>query len=154
MISLKRLMWNIDERFEKKQMDRLASLGFSVGSTRGVVRVEKYACGAEFRQNPDELFQMTILPTIMMKGQFSRLWDAGYQKFLLSDDGAKYPALAEQLANLRKFNEELRTALGVPTFYNEALGSVSLLSVYDRVKGRAGDVPDKTVGAHEPSEGH
>jgi hypothetical protein len=147
-------MWNIDERFEKKQMDRLASLGFSVGSTRGVVRVEKYACGAEFRQNPDELFQMTILPTIMMKGQFSRLWDAGYQKFLLSDDGAKYPALAEQLANLRKFNEELRTALGVPTFYNEALGSVSLLSVYDRVKGRAGDVPDKTVGAHEPSEGH
>ena len=147
-------MWNVDERFEKKQMDRLASLGFSVGSTRGVVRVEKYGCGAEFRQNPDGLFQMTILPTIMMKGQFSRLWDAGYQKFLLSDDGAKYPALAEQLANLRKFNEELRTALGVPTFYNEALGSVSLLSVYDRVKGRAGDVPDKTVGAHEPSEGH
>ena len=147
-------MWNVNERFEKKQMDRLASLGFSVGSTRGVVRVEKYGCGAEFRQNPDELFQMTILPTIMMKGQFSRLWDAGYQKFLLSDDGAKYPALAEQLANLRGFNEELRTAIGVPTFYNEALGSVSLLSVYDRVKGRAGDVPDKTVGAHEPSERH
>ena len=147
-------MWNVEERFEKKQMDKLASLGFSVGSTRGVVRVEKYGCGAEFRQNQNEQFQMTILPTIMMKGQFARLWDAGYQKFLLSDDGAKYPALAEQLANLRMFNEELRTALGVPTFYNEALGSVSLLSVYDRVKGRAGDVPDKTVGAHEPTEGH
>ena len=147
-------MWNVDERFVKKQMDNLASLGFSVGSTRGVVRVEKYGCGAEFRQNPHEQFQMTILPTIMMKGQFARLWDAGYQKFLLSDDGTKYPALADQLANLRKFNEELRTALGVPTFYNEALGSVSLLSVYDRVKGREGDVPDKTVGAHEPSGEH
>ena len=147
-------MWNVEERFEKKQMDRLASLGFTVGSTRGVVRVEKYGCGAEFRQNPDEKFQMTILSTIMVKRQFARLWDAGYQKFLLTDDGSKYPALAEQLANLRKFNEELRTALGVPTFYNEALGSVSLLSVYDRVKGRPGDVPDKTVGAHEPSEGH
>ena len=147
-------MWNVEERFVKKQMDSLASLGFSVGSTRGVVRVEKYGCGAEFRQNPNEQFQMTILPTIMMKGQFARLWDAGYQKFLLSDDGAKYPALAEQLANLRMFNEELRTALGVPTFYNEALGSVSLLSVYDRVKGRDGDVPDKTVGAHEPGQGH
>ncbi len=35
-------MWNVDERFEKKQMDSLAALGFSVGSTRGVVRVEKY----------------------------------------------------------------------------------------------------------------
>jgi hypothetical protein len=147
-------MWNVDERFEKAAMDRLASLGFSVGSTRGVVRVEKYGCAAEFRQNPDGRFQMTILPSIMLKGHFTRLWDAGYQKFLLTDDGVKLPAVFEQLANLRKFNEELRTALGVPTFYNEALGSVSALSVYDRVKGRTGDVPDKTVGAHEPASEH
>lgn len=147
-------MWNVSERFEKKQMDGLAALKFSVGSTRGVVRVEKYGCGAEFRQNPDGRFQMTILPSIMLKGQFTRLWDAGYQKFLLNDDGIKVPALSTQLANLRKFNEELRTALGVPTFYNEALGSVSQISVYDRVKGREGDVPDKTVGAHEPADGH
>jgi hypothetical protein len=147
-------MWNVDERFEKKQMDSLAALGFSVGSTRGVVRVEKYGCGAEFRQTPDGRFQMTVLPTIMVKGQFARLWDAGYQKFLVTDDGLKVPALASQLANLRKFNEELRTALGVPTFYNEALGSVSQLSVYDRVKGRPGDVPDETVGVHEPSTEH
>jgi hypothetical protein len=97
---------------------------------------------------------MTILPSIMLNGQFTRLWDAGYQKFLLSDEGVKVPARAEQLLNLRKFNEELRTALGVPTFYNEALGSVSQLSVYDRVRGREGDVPDKTVGAHEPGNGH
>jgi hypothetical protein len=64
------------------------------------------------------------------------------------------PALASHLANLRKFNEELRTALGVPTFYNEALGSVSQISVYDRVKGRLGDVPDKTVGAHGGGDSH
>jgi hypothetical protein len=147
-------MWNVNQRFEKSQMDRLASLGFSVGSTRGVVRVEKYGCGAEFRQNPDERFQMTILPTIMVKGQFARLWDAGYQKFLLTDEGLKIPALAAQLVNLRMFNEELRTALGVPTFYNEALGSVSQVSVYDRVKGRPGDVPDKTVGVHPARTDH
>ena len=146
-------MWNVEERFEKKQMDRLASLGFTVGSTRGVVRVEKYGCGAEFRQNPDEKFQMTILPTIMVKGQFARLWDAGYQKFLLTDDGRKFPAHAEQLVNMRKFNEELRSALGVPTYYNEALGSTSSVTVYDRVKGRNGDVPDKTVGV-KPVSGH
>ena len=64
-----------------------------------------------------------------------RLWDAGYQKFLLTDEGLKFPALATHLEGLRKFNEELRTALGVPTFYNEAIGSVSQVSVYDRVKG-------------------
>jgi hypothetical protein len=148
------MMWNVDERFEKKAMDRLASLGFSVGSTRGVVRVEKYGAGAEFRQDPDGRFRMTVLPTIMLKGQFARVWDAGYQKFLLTDDSTKVPALASQLANLRKFNEELRTALGVPTFYNEALGSVAALSVYDRVKGRPGDNPDQTVGAHEPPGEH
>src|SRR5215472_11558929 len=146
-------MWNVNERFEKKAMDSLAALGFTVGSTRGVVRVEKYGCGAEFRQEQDGRFRMTVLPTIMLKGQFSRLWDAGYQKFLLTDEGLKVPALYTHLENLRKFNEELRTALGVPTFYNEALGSVSQVSVYDRVKGRKGDVPDETVGAHSGGPG-
>ena len=147
-------MWNVEERFSPKAIESLAALGFKVGSTRGVVRVEKYGSGAEFRQGTDGQYQMTIVPTIMLNGQFTRLWDAGYQKFLLTDDGLKVPALASHLQNLRKFNEELRTALGVPTFYNEALGSVSQLSVYDRVKGREGDVPDKTVGAHSPGGDH
>lgn len=147
-------MWNVEERFTPKQIESLAALGFAVGSTRGVVRVEKYGSGAEFRKGADDLYQMTVVPTVMLKGRFTRLWDAGYQKFLLTDDGVKLPALATHLENLRRFNEELRTALGVPTFYNEALGSVSQISVYDRVKGRNGDIPDKTVGAREPAEGH
>jgi hypothetical protein len=147
-------MWNVEEHFSPKAIEGLAALGFAVGSTRGVVRVEKYGCGAEFRKESGDRYQLTIMPTVMLKGQFTRLWDAGYQKFLLADDGLKLPALATHLENLRKFNEELRTALGVPTYYNEALGSVSRISVYDRVKGRQGDVPDKTVGAHSPSTGH
>ncbi|HLZ51196.1 MAG TPA: hypothetical protein VKP61_10610 [Candidatus Acidoferrum sp.] len=147
-------MWNIEDRFTSKQIESLAALGFAVGSTRGVVRVEKYGSGAEFRKGSDDLYQMTVVPTIMLKGRFTRLWDAGYQKFLLTDDGLKLPALAQHLSNLRRFNEELRTALGVPTFYNEALGSVSQVSVYDRVKGRKGDVPDETVGVHPPAGGH
>lgn len=147
-------MWNVEERFSPKAIEGMAALGFAVGSTRGVVRVEKYGCGAEFRKGADERYQMTIAPTIMLKGQFTKLWDAGYQKFLLTDDGLKIPALASHLENLRKFNEELRTALGVPTFYNEALGSVSQLSVYDRVRGRKGAVPDETVGAHSADAEH
>jgi len=147
-------MWNVEERFSPKAIESLAALGFAVGSTRGVVRVEKYGSGAEFRQVPDGHFQMTIMPAIMLHGQFTRLWDAGYQKFLLTTEGAKVPALAEQLANLRKFNEELRTALHVPTFYNEALGSVSQVTVYDRLKGRPGDVPDKSVGVRTPGNTH
>ena len=147
-------MWNVNERFVPSTIEGLASYGFAVSSTRGVARVEKYGCGVEFRVNPDGRYQLTILSAIMFRGQFTRLWDAGYQKFLLTDEGLKLPAQAQHLANLRKFNEELRTALGVPTYYNEGLGSVSHVSVYDRVKGRPGDVPDKTVGVHGASSGH
>ena len=147
-------MWNVNERFSQTAIESLAALGFTVGSTRGVVRVEKYGSGAEFRKDAEGRYQMTVMPTIMLKGKFTRLWDAGYQKFLITDDGHKIPALAQHLGNLRKFNEELRTALGVPTFYNEALGSVSQLSVYDRVKGRPGDVPDKTVGVQSSGDSH
>jgi hypothetical protein len=95
---------------------------------------------------------MTIIPTVMMQGQFTRLWDAGYQKFLLNAEGKKYPIRVDQLTDMRNFNEELRTALGIPTYYNEALGSTCQFTVYDRVKGRTGDVPDESVGAIPETE--
>jgi len=140
-------VWHVDERFSSKIIEALPGAGFDVRSTRGVVRIEKHGCAAEVRKNPDGTYQMTLLPSIMVSGLFARLWDAGYQKFLLTDDGRKFPALAEQLVRLRQFNEELRASLGVPTFYNEALGSTCHVSTYDRVKGRPGDVPDESVGA-------
>jgi hypothetical protein len=140
-------MWNVEERFEPSLIEKLPSRGFTVRSTGGVTRVEKHGCGAELRRTPEGTMQMTLLPAVMMNGQFTRLWDAGYQKFLLADDGRKFPALAAQLAGLRQFNEELRGALGVPTYYNEALGSTCHVTTYDRVKGRPGAVPDESVGA-------
>jgi hypothetical protein len=117
------------------------------------VRIEKYNCGAELRKTPDSQFQMTEAPCIMLQGQFTTLWDAGYQKFLVTHEAKKFPAQRHQLSDLRKFNEELRTALGVPTYYNEALGSTCLSSIYDRVKGRPGDVPDESAGVEEKA-GH
>ncbi len=145
-------MWRVEARFEPKVIEALPSLGFHLNNTGGVVRVEKYGCAAELRRTPDGGYQMTLLPAMMIGSQFARLWDAGYQKFLLTDDGRKFPALAAQLDSLRKFNEELRTALGVHTYYNEALGSTCHVTTYDRVKGRPGDVPDQSVGA-KPSAG-
>ncbi len=140
-------MWNVNERFDPAVIEALPGRGFNVRSTGGVMRVEKYGCAAELRKTPEGRYHMTLLPAVLVNGQFARLWDAGYQKFLLTDDGRKFPALAEQLANLRRLNEELRAALGVPTYYNEALGSTCHVTTYDRVKGRPGDVPDKSVGA-------
>ncbi|HEV2490297.1 MAG TPA: hypothetical protein VGT03_10845 [Candidatus Acidoferrales bacterium] len=146
-------MWYVNAKFEAKQIESaLPRYGFTVRSSGGVARVEKYNCGAEFRKLRDGSYQMTELPAIMKFGQFTHLWDAGYQKFLITKDGRKLPAIVTELADLRLFNEELRTALGVPTYYNEALGSTSHISVYDRVKGRPGDIPDETVGAHSVEE--
>jgi hypothetical protein len=147
-------MWHINGRFDAATLETLPSKGFQVSSTRGVVRVEKYGSGAEFRHVRDGRFQMTILPALLINGQFTRLWDAGYQKFFITDDGRKVPALAEQLEQMRKFNEELRSALGVPTYYNEALGSTCQVTEYDRVQGRPGDVPDSDVGVKASGEPH
>lgn len=147
-------MWYVNKLFEQAQVESLSGKSFLVRSSGGVVRIEKHGCGAELRRTPSGKYQMTIIPSIMVGGQFTRLWDAGYQKFLLSNEGRKFPIRVTQLADLRRFNEELRTALGVPTYYNEALGSTCHYSVYDRVKGRRGDVPDESVGAHEEAAGH
>jgi hypothetical protein len=95
---------------------------------------------------------MTILPTHLINGKGSRLWDAAYQKFFAPADNHKVPAFAGQLSNMRCFNAELRSAFGVPTYYNEALGSPCQATKYDRVQGRPGDVPDKSVGIKTASE--
>ena len=146
-------MWYVNKRFTQAQVESLGAKGFVVRSSGGVARIEKYNCGAELRRDSDGAdFRMTIIPSIMLQGQFTHLWDAGYQKFLLTNEGKKFPIRVAQLGELRRFNEELRTALGVSTYYNEALGSTCQYSVYDRVKGRVGDVPDETVGAHESTD--
>ena len=145
-------MWNVEDRFEQATLDLLPAKDFRVSSTGGVMRVEKYGCGSEFRRTPEGLYHMTILPAIVLQGQFTRLWDAGYQKFLITDDRRKIPALAGQLRNLRQFNEELRYGIGVPTYYNEALGSTCQVSTYDRVLGRAGAEPGESVGVKSTPE--
>src|SRR6266702_3498366 len=128
-------MWNVNERFPAATLETLPSKGFQVSSTRGGVRVENYGGGAEFRQMADGRFQMTIMPSVLIEGQFTRLWDAGYQKFLITDEGRKLPALPHNPKHLRKFNGELRSARGVPTYYNGARGSRSKIPKYDRAKG-------------------
>ena len=145
-------MWYVNKLFEQPQIEALSSKGFLVRSSGGVARIEKYNCGAELRKLNNGKFQMTVIPSIMHQGQFTHLWDAGYQKFLLTHDGKKVPIRVNQLGDLRQFNDELRTALGVPTFYPLAIGSTCQYSVYDRVKGRSGDVPDETVGALPESD--
>ncbi|HKT47084.1 MAG TPA: hypothetical protein VJP87_06120, partial [Candidatus Acidoferrales bacterium] len=63
-------MWYVNTVFNQAQIESLSSKGFLVRSSGGVVRIEKYNCGAELRKTPDGTFQMTLLPAIMYQGQF------------------------------------------------------------------------------------
>ena len=93
-------MWYVNTLFDQPQVESLSAKGFLVRSSGGVVRIEKHNCGAELRKTPDGHYQMTIIPTVMMQGQFTRLWDAGYQKFLLNAEGKKYPIRVDQLTDM------------------------------------------------------
>jgi len=99
-------MWYVEKLFTQPQVESLSAKGFLVRSSGGVARIEKYNCGAELRKEQQGGFRMTIIPSIMLQGQFTRLWDAGYQKFLLTNEGQKVPTRVAQLGDLRLFNEE------------------------------------------------
>ncbi len=77
------------------------------------------------------------------KTEIGRLVDGGFQKFFQTPSGARKPALAAQLNALHEFEEDLREALGLVSLYNESLGSVSTLYLYDRVKDRDSSRPKK-----------
>jgi len=73
---------------------------------------------------------------IVMNGEIGVLTDGGFQKFFLTPSGKRQPALAADLRGLHDFQEDLKEALGQVSLYNEALGTVSTLYLYDRVKDR------------------
>ena len=87
-------MWNVNERFESAViLEKLAEVGFQVGSTGGVVRVEKYGCASEFRRTQDNHYQ-SLLNTEIANGQ-RRLNDLavaiGHFKFLKTALITRFP---------------------------------------------------------------
>ena len=79
----------------------------------------------------------------MMAGEIGLLVDGGFQKFWHTSSGRKAPAIAGQLKTLHAFQEDLREALGLESLFNEALGTVNDLHLYDRVKDRDQGVPKR-----------
>jgi len=80
---------------------------------------------------------------ILMPGGIGKLVDGGFQKFFMTPDGRKKPALASELKAIHEFQEDLREALGLVSLYNESLGTVSTQYLYDRVKDRDRGVPKR-----------
>ncbi len=85
-------------------------------------------------------------PGMLLQGQVAHLVDRGYQKFLRTSK-IQVAATAARLHALHAFDEELYEAIGTPDYYNLALGTVSDLYLYDRVKGRE-EAPKASAETH------
>jgi hypothetical protein len=124
-----------------QRIDKLRSAGFSVTPRNGgVVRVERGGYGVDLRDD-NGAPQAVGGSGIVVGDEIAVLVDGGYQKFFRTPSGRKLPALAEQLKALHDLDEDLKEALGEESYYNESLGTVSTLYLYDRVKDRDRGVP-------------
>jgi hypothetical protein len=126
--------------------ERLKQQGFevtTVGSSPERIRVLKHDCAALFERQQGGELRLAQAPGYVFRGEIGRLWDAGYQKFWLlgpvTDEPfsePRRPALAEQMKQLKQFGDELKYVLGIPSFYNDSIGTTNEISAYDRVRGR------------------
>jgi len=136
----------IERTFPASVLEALQKSGFectTVSSGPERIRVMKHEAGAIFERGAGGQLKLVQPPGYVVRGEIGRLWDAGYQKFWLLGSATpepwnepRRPALAEQLKALHRFSEELKAALGVPSFFNESLGTTSEISTYDRLRDR------------------
>jgi hypothetical protein len=88
----------------------------------------------------DHGFDITDAPgttgrAFLIGSEISKLVNRGYQQFLKTSK-TEVPATADHLKALQSFAEEMKVALGLPSLYNESLGTVSESYHYDRIQDR------------------
>jgi hypothetical protein len=132
-------------------LSELRSNRFDVRELSGVageVLVEKNGVGAILQKSADgKSASLTANPGFLLGGEISRLLDRGNQKFLKTSK-LEVPATADHLRAVHRFAEELRERAGSESLYNESLGTVSDVYLYDRVKGREHTSAPADSGGH------
>ena len=73
---------------------------------------------------------------LIIGNEIGLLVNAGYQMFWRAPSERRMPAQAKQLKELHAFQEDLKEGLGLTSLYNESLGTISDLHLYDRVEHR------------------
>ena len=112
------------------------------GATR-VIRVGDPVCYAVDLKEARGEVRVEDRAGVVMGDEIGVLVDGGYLKFFRAPGGKKRPALADDLKALHAFEEDVKELLGLKSLYNEALGTVSTLYQYDRVKDRDRGVPKR-----------
>ncbi len=116
----------------------LKTHSFDVEEMPGVanqLQIRKHGCGAVLARTAAGGVAYVAGPGCLIGGEIATLVDRGYQKFLVTSR-TQVAATADHLRALHTFQEEVGDAVGKPDYYNLALGTVSDLYLYDRLKGR------------------
>jgi len=128
----------VEERTYEEALNWLRDHGFDLleaPGTQGRVFVKKYNVSAAIQKDGDDGVKIFAYPGYLIGSEISKLVNKGYQQFLKTSK-TEVPATADHLKALQQFAEEFKEGLGLPTLYNESLGTVSDSYQYDRVENR------------------
>src|SRR6202051_3322541 len=126
----------IEARSYEEALAWLRDHGFDVTEAPGMsgrVFLRKYNVAAAIQKTPDDGVKIFAYPGYLIGSEISKLVNRGYQQFLKTSK-TEVPATADELKDLQSFSEELKVGLGLPSLYNESLGTVSESYQYDRLK--------------------
>src|SRR6266446_5449546 len=135
----------VEERTYEDAVSWLREHGFDLieaPGTQGRVFLRKYNCSAAIQKTDDGGVKIFAYPGYLIGSEISKLVNRGYQQFLKTSK-TEVPATADHLKALQSFSEELKEALGLPSLYNESLGTVSESYQYDRIEDRDKAVVDR-----------
>jgi len=119
-----------------ERIDGLKGLGFSTSPTgAGHAQVGRDGISAIIEDRAGEPPHVNKAG-LTVGNEIGLLVNGGYQMFWKTPSGRTLPAQAVQLRNLHNFEEDLKEGLGLPSLYNESLGTTSDLHLYDRVQQR------------------
>jgi hypothetical protein len=128
----------VEQRSYEGALNWLRDHGFDLieaPGTQGRVFLKKYCCSAAIQKNGDDNVKIFAYPGYLIGSEISKLINRGYQQFLKTAK-TEVPATADHLKALQQFTEELKEGLGLPSLYNESLGTVSESYQYDRIEDR------------------
>ena len=125
-------------------MNQARGAGFTVERIgTGGVRISRDGIAAVVADASEGAPRFTERAGVTMGHEIASLVDGGFQKFMATPSGKRRPATAEDLKGIHNFQEDLAAALGLVSLYNESLGTVSNVYMYDRVVDRDRGVPTR-----------
>src|SRR6202034_641643 len=135
----------VEEKTYEEAVQWLRDHGFDLIEAPGAqtrVFLKKYNCSAAIQKTDDGGVKIFAYPGYLIGSEISKLVNKGYQQFLKTSK-TEVPATADHLKALQQFAEELKEGLGLPTLYNESLGTVSESYHYDRIENRDKPAADR-----------